>query len=1824
MGNLKIIKTTANWAYCQNAKGEMRYYKRRSDGKLESVLKQDEAKSLFEKESTAQAKNPGKKIYIKGSGSGRYYIGDGAQRQYFAANGSPINEAYFMKMEGVTKRADGKFIKASSNPKNLPHKTVYGSKSGRYYTVDSNGKKRFFAANGKELTAQYFLKQEQAFINDDGEVEKVNAWSVAKNFVKGMTTDFVLDMFTTHEPVKDKNGNTVYDEEGKPKTERKFSWAQTGKTVGIAVVAIAADAFTGGAATPFILAGFGFMAVKQGYDSFKVGADENLSYGERMQGARGLGSAITGVGLAAFGVRGSMKSLPTRVNTVTNSYKANCAVTRATTGKVGLRSAYRNWSKAAVENSPYNGAVQYMKNTSKTQMALDAAGALYRAPKKVVRAAKNAASNTMDAAGRVYGRLRGRKPVSPVAPEVMPLETLRTAGKVGGKKAQTGLENTPYEELQTKLNDYMERSENLNTAERLDAENILQEMLQREVSETVPTDAPVRQTILEASEKGLKPRAEVAYNEALKNSTNIKELKAELKKNKHLTEEQRSVIEERISELEKAEKTAKREAKAKKSFEGKINKKLNKEKIEALRKEIDESIELTDAQKASLKKKLDIEEQLLDIKSKSVEERINAYEEMIENADEIGLEQLDMNLRSGKSGLKAVDKAGLYRKIYQRQYNINPEKYVDINAGLAAQTEASVAEVNELKTTKKMKKWAKRHEAELQSDPVLKEAYDTRFAELEAEEAAHPSLMRRIGRSAKRILRNGWERVTSNSRRSATAETPTRTYETTEEILPSDNFNVALNKTSMYRTRRRGGFDETELNNFEADVNALIEKAKRESNPKIANEEFNMINRQLDRLKGDAAVSYDSASIEAIERMQAKVNKAKQDFVPAEEPTVPAAEEPTVTAAEESPVPAAEESVINQPSPEFTEAFNKSNLKKTGANGGRLSNGTIQKISKDVNGLLERAKNQAERKLVIDELNKFNTNRLNTQRMQVLNDMVRKAETAEDFTVTRQALVETKQTLLKENAKADTRAIDEHIRNVDSKIEALKKNQETAPAPAEETVPSPTEEATVSKSNEQILSSNRRGGVVKENLPQLEAEVDAIINRPDVTVKELTDANANLQRLKNNSSQQFFNDEVVSKISDIQRKVDAKIKELDNSYEMPNRNVNPYPFGESYVRPQFRDAIENSGLSDAVAKGSAGKGTIRQAVPELLREARTQAERKLVLEELNKGSAKELHNQRVSVIDEMLKEAKTKAEFEAVRNAVRETLEKEPYKGRSNARVELEQRLAKANKEINKLNEAESANRSNQERRNENERIQEGNEPPVIEEEAPNVTNNNAVPNEFDSMLRSTELYKTRRRGGFTEEQIAKFDKEVNELVDNAKTYEELQLINKQLDRLKGDAANVNDIASVRKISKMQEKIDAKIEALPESERPANWKKPNRDISEVNPPETRVNDVNPIKPNAAKFHWAPLVAGVLAASQIDNKNEPSEAYNSAIEAISACTTVTELSEAVNSIDPTNMSEEEINNINNALNAKLEQIVEAAVGDAIAKINKCTTSEELQSVIDEINNSDWASSTTEEQLERINEAIYKKGQELEGAEEAVEETASEAADDGAGVPVADDPVTDESESVGDDIPENSETDESENVGDDITENSETSGNTEADATGDSETVSTTGTGGHESGVGNARNRTDGSTGSGTSTTGSTGTPSGGTTPNASESRSTPEAERVSENTTTRQAPTPQQINEIVRKVQSVQTEDDIAKALQELKRVGRFQGRKNLRRFLKNKRRLLRAERDNNPKKIEKYEERVEKYGTRIEYNSEEYNMNYRKKAEKKGGSSIFG
>lgn len=120
------------------------------------------------------------KFKIAGSNTGDYYQIVNGKRQYFKKDGTPMEESVFLQNNNAQIAKDGSMRKKENVAKDgLVKHYIKGSKSGRYYTVDKNGNKNYYAADGTPINETYFLQKEGITKNSKGELVKVNKKKVA-------------------------------------------------------------------------------------------------------------------------------------------------------------------------------------------------------------------------------------------------------------------------------------------------------------------------------------------------------------------------------------------------------------------------------------------------------------------------------------------------------------------------------------------------------------------------------------------------------------------------------------------------------------------------------------------------------------------------------------------------------------------------------------------------------------------------------------------------------------------------------------------------------------------------------------------------------------------------------------------------------------------------------------------------------------------------------------------------------------------------------------------------------------------------------------------------------------------------------------------------------------------------------------------------------------------------------------------------------------------------------------------------------------------------------------------------------------------------------------------------------------------------------------------------------------------------------------------------------------------------------------------------------------------------------------------------------------
>lgn len=420
-----------------------KYYQKGANGKY-CELKQN-GESIFSKAkqaaensrnyNKAQKLVPNKKYYVKGNPSYFTMLDKNYNTVYYKDNQKITKEQFLKEANCFYDKKSNHYVAKDAN-KTLHkydakfRKTVKDSKTGRYYVNIKGGTRKYFEANGKEISERAFLDTEKAYIDSNGQIAKYDWKAKAKNAAIGVGNMFA-DMFTKEEPIykKDAKGKVLLDKTGKPvteknndgssKTKRKFSLSRTCTTVivgaaiavacvfaapvvaaGAAAVGIGAGTAAtigtvAGVATQLGIAGyFGYEGGKQMYEAEKENQNVMLSNNERMQNWKKKGAGGAQVGMSLLMAKSAVKNAPKTHASARNTVKAIETKNNATLmnkGKVGFRDRVANaragFSETAGPKSLKNTVKNYHKNNSlKTKAASTA-----KAPLKVV---KNVAKET--------------------------------------------------------------------------------------------------------------------------------------------------------------------------------------------------------------------------------------------------------------------------------------------------------------------------------------------------------------------------------------------------------------------------------------------------------------------------------------------------------------------------------------------------------------------------------------------------------------------------------------------------------------------------------------------------------------------------------------------------------------------------------------------------------------------------------------------------------------------------------------------------------------------------------------------------------------------------------------------------------------------------------------------------------------------------------------------------------------------------------------------------------------------------------------------------------------------------------------------------------------------------------------------------------------------------------------------------------------------------------------------------------------------------------------------------------------------------------------
>ncbi len=252
------------------------------------------------------------KFKIAGSTTGNYYVMKNGKRTYFDAHNKPMDENVFLKAENATIDRNNSMRKKEhvDAKSNLVKQYYPGSKTGRYYTVNpKTGQKTYYASNGNPIKESYWLQKEQEAVEaakNKGKskgTEKTEKkgfwgklWDHAKSFGKGVVKS-VTKAFT------DENGKFSW------KQTLKTIGTAAAVTVGAALL-VGAEILTAGQVTWLIVGAgvaMGGTTIAKGAINY---ANAN-TYEEKLKATEEMGEGTGEIGQAILfkkGIKGQMSN----------------------------------------------------------------------------------------------------------------------------------------------------------------------------------------------------------------------------------------------------------------------------------------------------------------------------------------------------------------------------------------------------------------------------------------------------------------------------------------------------------------------------------------------------------------------------------------------------------------------------------------------------------------------------------------------------------------------------------------------------------------------------------------------------------------------------------------------------------------------------------------------------------------------------------------------------------------------------------------------------------------------------------------------------------------------------------------------------------------------------------------------------------------------------------------------------------------------------------------------------------------------------------------------------------------------------------------------------------------------------------------------------------------------------------------------------------------------------------------------------------------------------------------------------------------------------
>ena len=647
------------------------------------------------------------KFKIAGSTTGNYYVMKNGKRTYFDAHNKPMDENVFLKAENATIDRNNSMRKKEhvDAKSNLVKQYYPGSKTGRYYTVNpKTGQKTYYASNGHPIKESYWLQKEQEAVEavkNKGKskgTEKTEKkgfwgklWDHAKSFGKGVVKS-VTSAFT--------------DENGKfsPKQTLKTIGYALAITA-IAATAVAAGICTAGFATAVIV-GYGvIMGGSTIYYGAKNYANAN-TYEEKLKATEEMGEGTGVIGqtilfrkgingqmrnAAAVGRTAKMEALASGSGRYVASLKGAGAGLKSMVPspkqmwegtKNGAKTVYdtvrhpvrttKNIIEARRAKSWEKADIQEHVSGAKTHE--DIAAARKQVNESEVLSAKQKAK---------YNKQLDKAAESATHEDLAALRknATETAANPSAKKSEITKAQKEYENGVKRSTD-REALENAQNEGLSEFEGMKKADFEAKIQTAKSGTSAENDALFTAIKKSnLEPKVKTKL---------LKDLKAKGAKQSSTS----VAIEKRIVELDKLQET---------EFNGLINKAEFKKgswasrQVKRIRGKKGEYETIEARIKAEVKNP-EIREQLLtklknkkqlleDINNLKKHPKKDEYEKLIERAkDEVSLDLIEKKLANDhhiiKSRTTPKERSDLYRKIFAKQHSINPEKYPNIGAKL--------------------------------------------------------------------------------------------------------------------------------------------------------------------------------------------------------------------------------------------------------------------------------------------------------------------------------------------------------------------------------------------------------------------------------------------------------------------------------------------------------------------------------------------------------------------------------------------------------------------------------------------------------------------------------------------------------------------------------------------------------------------------------------------------------------------------------------------------------------------------------------------------------------------------------------------------------------------------------------------------------------------------------------------------------------------------------------------------------------------------------------------------------------------------------------